>query len=346
MKRFGIATRSPAESARLARGVALPESDLRRWYEHDGLSAAAIAKHYGCGASAIYSRLREYGIPRRTAWARQAVKIGEETLRRLYVEEDLTVEAIAERYGCSLATVSRQLKRYHILARPFNIPTYPRADFSGDLVEKAYLIGFRLGDLDIREEGQTIVVATSTTKQAQLDLLRQSFGGYGHLRETSGPHEKVWLRCGLNQTFQFLLPKSDSVPEWVLEDDKTFLAFFAGYADAEGSFRDAPIFVLRTYDVNLLQTCWAYRQRIGIRCPPPRLAVKAGYVNKAGVISRGDQWDLAVHRQTSLQMLIELLLPYLKHSKRRHDALEVLRVVEMKTKRKTEASASVLRSST
>ena len=33
MKRFGLATRSPAESARLARGVCIPETELRKLYE-------------------------------------------------------------------------------------------------------------------------------------------------------------------------------------------------------------------------------------------------------------------------------------------------------------------------
>jgi hypothetical protein len=225
------------------------------------------------------------------------------------------------------------LKRYGIPARPFNTPAYPRADFSGDPMEKAYLIGFRLGDLDVREEGATIVIATSTTRKAQLDLLHNLFEKYGHLHEFRDKSGKVHLRCGLNQTFQFLLPKEDAIPKWVLDDNKTFWAFLAGYTDAEGSFRGTPIFVLRTYAAQLLRVCWAYFQRLGIACPAPRLAVKAGYINKAGVISRGDQWDLAVHKRDSLRKLIEHLLPHLKHAKRRQDALNVLDVVEHKNKK-------------
>lgn len=79
MKRLGIAPRSPSESARLARGVRLGEADLRQLYEQVGLSASAIAERYGCSASVVYQRLRDYGIPRRKPWARQAVEIGEES---------------------------------------------------------------------------------------------------------------------------------------------------------------------------------------------------------------------------------------------------------------------------
>lgn len=332
MKRLVIKSRSPAESACQARGVHLAEADLRRLYEQVGLSALAIADHYGCSASVIYQRLRDYGIPRRKPWAWQAVDIGPEALRRLYVDEGLTVQAIAERYGCSLATISRKLKKYGIPARPFNTPRYPRADFSGDPVEQAYLVGFRLGDLGVFEEGQTIVVSTSTTHQAQLDLLHKLFDPYGHVYEYRNQRGVIYVHCRLNQSFRFLLPKEDAIPNWILESTRRFLAFFAGYVDAEGAFQTkstSPRLVVRTYDRNILMACWHELQKLDILAPEPGCVVKAGYRNKAGVVSRKATWALAVHRRRSLQKLIERLGPLMKHAKRQSDAQAVLRAIEL-----------------
>ena len=49
---------------------------------------------------------------------RAFVTIDEEVLRRLYVEEGLTAEKIAERLGCAAITVFRRLRRFGIQARP------------------------------------------------------------------------------------------------------------------------------------------------------------------------------------------------------------------------------------
>lgn len=250
----------------------------------------------------------------------------------MYLDEGLTIETIAGRYGCSLATISRKLKKHGIPARPFSEPVYPRTDFSGDLVEKAYLLGFRLGDLGVFEEGQTIVVSTSTTRREQLDVLHQLFDHYGHLYEYRNKRGQIHVRCRLNQSFRFLLPKADVVPTWVCEAPNVFLAFLAGYIDAEGAFQTkstSPRLVSCTYDQNILTTCWHELQKLDIQAPEPRCVVKAGYRNKAGVISRKDIWALAVHRRISLQKLIEYLHPLMKHAKRQSDAQAVLRAIEV-----------------
>src|SRR5205823_9762542 len=47
----------------------------------------------------------------------------------------------------------------------------------------------------------------------------------------------IGMIARLNMTFEFLLPKQDAVPEWILESDEPFFAFLAGYVDAEGYVR-------------------------------------------------------------------------------------------------------------
>jgi transposase-like protein len=126
----------------------ITKADLVRLYCDEGLSLGEVARRLGWSPSAIYSRLVALGIGRRTPWARHAVKADVAELRRLYVDEGLSMSALAERSGCSLTTIWRKLKAARIESRPDGgLPQYPRRDFSGDPAEMAYLIGFRLGDL-------------------------------------------------------------------------------------------------------------------------------------------------------------------------------------------------------
>jgi hypothetical protein len=135
----------------------LPLAELVRLYCEQGLSTTQIAALVGWSPSAVYARLVALGTAMRTPWAHNAVEIDSLMLRQPYVDEGLPMSALAERCGCSLTTIWRKLKAAGISARPDGgTPHYPRQDFSGDLAEMAYLIGFRLGDLNIEVEGKTI----------------------------------------------------------------------------------------------------------------------------------------------------------------------------------------------
>jgi predicted DNA-binding protein YlxM (UPF0122 family) len=334
MRRYQLPVRSPSASARLAHGVNIPEAELRHLYEEEALGMRAIAQRFACSESAVRSRIKACGIAPRKPWTTREVTIGAVELHRLYVIEDQTVEAIAAQLGCSPATISRQIKRFGISARPSRVPVYPRANFSGDLAEKAYLVGFRLGDLAVFEEGASIVVSTSTTKSEQATLLAELFEPYGHTYVFQNPVGRKDFTCRLNATFDFLVPKADAVPAWAVRSDELFAAFLAGYIDAEGSFQAEPRLCIRTYDVNILRTAWERFARWDIRCPVPRVVTRAGYSNKAGIVSRKDLWDLTVRRKTSLEPLIKRLLPFMKHAKRCRDARQVLDILHNKNKSK------------
>ncbi len=224
MQEYDIPRRTPSENAQLSREIDLPKKLAREWYERQQLSIAAIAERLGCSETAVRNKLIQYGIERRTPWAHNAVDLGQDELRRLYEEEELTVEAIAEAHGCSPATVSRKMSRYDIKSRPPWRERYPRHDFSGDPLEKAYLVGFRLGDLTVRRAELSIEVIMTTTRQEQVKLMRELFSRYGHVYEHRTPDGRVFMQVRLNRTFEFLLPKKDCVPDWVLADDEWFFA--------------------------------------------------------------------------------------------------------------------------
>jgi hypothetical protein len=92
-------------------------------------------------------------------------------VQRLYVDESLALSAVAERYGCSISTAWRKLTALGVTCREGgSAPTYARQDFSGDPAEKAYLVGFRQGDLHVALEGHTIVVKCTSTRSEQVEL--------------------------------------------------------------------------------------------------------------------------------------------------------------------------------
>jgi hypothetical protein len=141
------------------------------------------------------------------------------------------------------------------------------------------------------------------------------------------------MMARLNRTFDFLLPKQDAVPEWILANDEAFFAFFAGYVDAEGYFRayithnqPKPLarLEIRSYDLVLLTQLGNGLCERGIECPPARLRVLAGYTNRAGVRSNRDLWGLGIHRKESLRRLFVKIEPYLKHARRRRDMYTAL----------------------
>jgi hypothetical protein len=320
----------------------IPASELVRLYCDEQLSTTQIAALVRWSPSAVYARLVALGIARRTPWAHNAVETDVAELRRLYLDEGLSMSALAERCGCSLTTIWRKLKAAGIEARPDGgSPLYPRQNFGGDLAEKAYLIGFRLGDLSIEVEGNTIVVKCTSTRTEQIELFRGLFEPYGHVYTDEATvarrqRQSIGMMARLNMSFDFLLPKQDAVPDWILESDEPFFAFLAGYIDAEGYFHTyftqgqsipQARLELRSYDATLLTQLRDGLVTRGIACPPARLRVLAGYTNKYGVRSNKDLWGLGVHRRQSLRQLFGKIEPHLRHPKRRIDMFRAMDTV-------------------
>jgi hypothetical protein len=218
------------------------------------------------------------------------------------------------------------------------VQRYARADFSGDSCEKAYLLGFRIGDLHVAPQAHSVVIKCTSTRPEQIELFKLLFERYGHVYTDEATmarrrRQTIGMSVWLNRTFDFLLPKEDRVPDWVLKHDDTFFAFLAGYMDAEGyintylprGYRTPQVRIeVRSYDYVLLNRLASGLNARGIICPPARLRVKAGYVNKYGVRSNRPLWGLGVCRHASLRALFERIEPYLRHPRRRRDMLRAL----------------------
>lgn len=91
----------------------IPKDELFKKYVDDGLSISECAEYFGCSTGPIENRLRKYDIPVRNR-GNQPLDIPKDTLRRLYVDLDLTAAEIAEEFKCHPATIGRRLDEYGI----------------------------------------------------------------------------------------------------------------------------------------------------------------------------------------------------------------------------------------
>ncbi len=269
------------------------------------------------------------------------LKLEKETLEKLYLKAKLSSFAIAKILECSASHVRDSLHEYSIKtrtiqeAKSLTKPHYPRHNFSGNLKEKAYLIGFRLGDLyttKTHPNSPTIRVGTNSTKEDQLLLVENLFSKYGHVkRNNRDKNGAIHIRAFVNNSFDFLLPKKDKIDNWIFKNQDYFIAFLAGYADAEGTFcicGSDGIFSIKSQDKNILFSLWKTLNRLGILCKKPSLFRTAGFIDYRGIKNNKNAYIFTIYRKDSLLKLIGLLKPYLKHGKRIKDMLLVKRNID------------------
>lgn len=320
--------------------------ELSRLYHEQGLTTKEIGQRFGVSEDVVQYRMKQLGIPRRhkSEAAKgprpnaRSLRLSCEELKRLYLIEGLDTPEIGRQYGVDGATVCTHLEECGIARRDKSAAAirYPRQNFSGDPLEKAYLLGFRQGDLWVKPTSDgpfsaSITVTCTTTHEVQIRLFQELFTPYGHVAVTPAVRGNFVVGCHLNRSFDFLLPKQDSIPGWIVEDRARFIEFLAGYTDAEGCFcmpaDRMAIFRLQSYDVNILHQIHARLIQFGVECPVPRLAIHKGYRNSGGYSLRQDCWSLTVKRKLALSRLCALLEPSLKHSTRRQDLSAVRRNV-------------------
>lgn len=249
--------------------------------------------------------------------------IPEEVLRELYLHQRLSSRKIAKLFGCAYTTIDtkirlakfpiRNLAEAHII--------YPRKNFSGDLIEKAYLIGFRIGDLRVRKfykNSETILVGCGSTRKEQIDLIEKLFSKYG--RVWIGKPSKsssINIECHLNNSFEFLLkPKLE---KWIARNKKYFLSFLAGFTDAEGCIsvsNGQAFYSLGNYDIELLKKIKYLLEVYDIKTHKITCSFRKGLLAQHGYRYNHDYWTLRISRKKVLMKLFALLESHLKHAKR------------------------------
>jgi len=331
----------------------ISKEELSKLYHGDKLSGRQIAEIIGCGRTTILKTMKKYGIHARTRKETSKMiihpikyKISKEDLEDLYINKRWSMQQIADIYGAQNSTICSKIRKYGITPRSFeegnklSIPRrsksiakslnkYKKENFSENILEKSYLIGFRIGDLHVwrNKYGETIYVSCKSTKDEQINLIKNLFVNYGYIK-ISKPYKDRGrqISCNLNLSFSFLLKKEDVIEDWILKNKENFAAFLAGYIDAEGHFgidRNFGEFAISSYEKNIINSINKKLLELNIAGQIPRISQKEGYIDKRGVSNNKDLWTLKIRRKDELLKLINLIAPYIKHQKRYKDMLNV-----------------------
>src|SRR3989344_1188857 len=317
LKEYQIKIRYPKDRINISKEL------LKELYIKKGFSTYKIAKQLKIGRTTIYNNLINFGIKTRP---KKIVYISRDELVRLYRIKKLSLSQIARKYDCTPSAILKKLEYNGIKRRnkfEANIK-YPKKKFNGGILLKAYMIGFRIGDLNVRrdnEKSTVIRISTNTTKKEQLNLIKDVFGRYGHFYY-KWIGNSYNINCSLDKSFNFLLEKPKNIDSWILDNDKYFISFLAGYTDAEGNmgiYENRARYRVGSYDKEILVSIHKKLTDIGINTKI-RLETPKGIYG--GKTYNKDFWRVSVNAKEDLLRLLKLLKPNIKHKKRYKDLIK------------------------
>lgn len=294
------------------------KAELSDLYEKRDLSTYKIAKIIKRNPKTIHYWLKKYDISTRP---RKVIPISKDDLVRLY-ETKLSLKEIGKIYGCEATAIYSKFRKYEIKTRtPWETNTiHIKNSFFNNPKEKAYLIGFRIGDLNVTQKTpqSSIIIKSNTTKKHQVDLMKNLFSKYGPIWISKSPSRPnvYHFTASVNSSFSFLIPKHKSVPRWILKSKTLFLSFIAGYSDAEGSagvYNGRGIFRVGSYDRVILDQIHDFLTQIKIK-NSISLEIRVGVHGKRKY--NGDFYRICVRDKHAVYIFLSTLLPYLKHEDR------------------------------
>jgi predicted DNA-binding protein YlxM (UPF0122 family) len=311
--------------------VKVTKKQLKDWYVKDKLSMFQIADKLGCTHSAIVYKFKKFNLKSRGHLGlTKPINLTKMGFEHLYYKRGLSLKKIANIAHCSESGLERRFKVYNLKSRTTlnRAARIKKFDFSGDLIEKAYLIGFRLGDLNIMKKVSVTQVRCSSTIFAQIRLIKQLFSKYSTPKIVKYIDRKFkipkWdIVFLVNRSFDFLVPKEDEIPLWIQKDKQLFFSFLAGYSDAEGSFvihKGKPknkigfgVYEIGSQQKHIIIQIWENLLKYGIQISYPIISKKAGYTQSNGMKNNKDFWHLSTARKDSVCTLIREIEAYIKH---------------------------------
>jgi len=246
----------------------------------------------------------------------------------LYWNQNKKPREIAKQFGIkNERTIRRKMERYGIKRKTLSeaMTIKFKKPFSGDLAEKAYFLGLRAGDFHAKRVKKCIRIQTSTTHQAQVNLLKDAFENYGqlciYLSKNKARQDEWFIYEDLQPSFDFLLNKPTHIPQWILDDDDLFFKFLAAYMDCEGNWHLTKshkihsrfTFRLRTGDKEILEDINEKLKLIGYKTVFSLSAKKGNNYFKPLNI---DIYNLTLNGKVQISRLINQLLPSTKHSEK------------------------------
>lgn len=170
------------------------------------------------------------------------MSIDAELLRRLYVDERLTVDKIAPRLGCATTTVFRRLRRFAIPVRPRG-PLHQAKTLNGDVrwsPNLAYAVGLIATDGNLSGDGRHLSV---TSKDRDLlETLRACLTISAAITRHSSGHGSAGLRVQWadRRFYDWLVgigltPAKSPTLRPLAIPDAVFADFLRGCIDGDGS---------------------------------------------------------------------------------------------------------------
>ena len=273
--------------------------------------------------------------------ANSKVHIPKSRLYTLYHKKGESPDLIASKYGCTSVTILNRLREYSIplKAKAQAHIKYKRYPFNEDKEKKAYILGFRLGDLNVyrpsTKNTQTIVARTHTTQMQQVVLMKWIFDKYGNVSVSNTKKGGYHINCYLDESFSFLLPSKKYIYPWILKKRSIFFAFVAGYADAEANFglnQGKARIKIDAYDKDIIRGIHAQLQKYKIQSKCWKIGEK-GDKRSDGSILHEDLWRITLNEACCIKALLLNLKPYLYHENRRRDMKKCLQNIEKRTAR-------------
>ena len=274
-------------------------------------------------------------------------ELTKEQLQDLYITKGLSTWKIERLSGRSRSFVYAQLRKFGIPPRDISDSHvhYERKPFGGSGADKAYLIGFTIGDLRVRRNGgsrsKTISIACASTKPAQIELIERLYMPYGRIWK-SRPNSRgvVSIEAFVDLSFGFLLPQNikegvDSIFTKIFIKDEYFLSFIAGFTDAEGSAfisKNQATLSWGNYNQKILKRTKVKLAEMGIRTRKIVCDHLTGYQGKDGYRRSADYYHLSCGRKESLWRLLILLNPLLRHIDRRKAVERALRNIRIRNR--------------
>ncbi|PIP29929.1 hypothetical protein COU12_01800 [Candidatus Jorgensenbacteria bacterium CG10_big_fil_rev_8_21_14_0_10_54_38] len=265
-----------------------------------------------------------------------------DTLQDLYVQKKLSTWTIERLTGFSRSTAYARLKKCGIVPRDLATAhiKYPRDSYKGDDCDRAYLLGFTIGDLRVRRHGgersKTISIGCASTKPAQIKLIKSLFSPYGRVWVGQRNREgKIFVEAFVDLSFGFLLTDERLKINWVFSKNEHFLSFLAGFTDAEGSVfisRNQAFVSWGNYNHELLSRIKSNLEKLGIQVGSVVSDHLQGYKDKDGYVRSADYHHLTCGRKKSVQMILTALQPLMRHTDKKRALSEALKNITIRNK--------------
>jgi len=301
-----------------------PET-LKKLYCRERLSIRQIAEKFDSYPQIIRYWLVKFKIPLKSE--KERFKVSKNFLQFLYLTKKLSIRKIAKILKTTYATARNKLIKYEIPLRTVSEANmkYSKIPFSGDLKEKAYMLGIRTGDISVAKNAKQLTIRTSTTHPAQLDMFTKTFRKYSHINIylSKIPLGKAWqIYCNVDNSFNFLLKKLARIPDYILNNPQIFYSFLAGYADCEATWtiikrgHDNIRFSFRIFsgDKKILEQIKSELEFLGFR-PILFLEAKKGYRKTFGKYNK-NMFSLRILYQEDVIKLANILMNLSKHQEK------------------------------